>query len=93
MKNTILIEKNYGSVQMNLRPYMEKLGISRNALARATNTRFEVINKWYEGNVEKVDLNVLARVCYVLECEAGDLLVVNREEEADSGQTSGSDGE
>ena len=81
MKNTILIEKNYGSVQMNLRPYMEKLGISRNALARATNTRFEVINKWYEWDVEKVDLNVLARVCYVLGCEAGDLLVINREDE------------
>ena len=81
MKNTILIEKNYGSVQMNLRPYMEKLGISRNALARATNTRFEVINKWYEGDVEKVDLNVLARVCYVLGCEAGDLLVMKQGEE------------
>ena len=81
MKNTILIEKKYGSVQMNLRPYMDKLGISRNALARATNTRFEVINKWYEGRVEKVDLNVLARVCYVLGCEAGDLLVMKTDDE------------
>ena len=66
---------------MNLRPYMERLGISRNALARATNTRFEVINKWYEGRVEKVDLNVLARVCYVLGCEAGDLLVMKTDDE------------
>lgn len=75
MNKTILIEKDYGSVKMNLRPYMDRLGISRNALARATNTRFEVIDKWYDGRVEKVDLNVLARVCYVLGCQAGDLLV------------------
>ena len=76
-----MIERDYPHIRMNLRAYMEKLGISRNSLARAVNTRFEVINKWYAGDVEKVDLDVLSRVCYILECEPGDLLLLHEVEE------------
>ncbi|HCH98200.1 MAG TPA: XRE family transcriptional regulator [Lachnospiraceae bacterium] len=54
---------------------MEKRGITRNALARATNTRFEVINKWYQGHVEKLDTDVLARICYILDCTPGDIVI------------------
>ena len=53
---------------------MDKHGITRNALARAINARFEVIDKWYQGDVEKIDSDVLARICCVLECEAGDII-------------------
>ena len=48
--------------------------MTRNALARAINARFEVIDKWYNGNVEKIDSDVLARICYVLDCEPGDII-------------------
>ena len=54
---------------------MEERGVTRNALARATNTRFEVINKWYQGHVEKIDADVLARICYILDCNPGDIIL------------------
>ena len=54
---------------------MDAKGISRNALARAINTRFEVIDKWYEGRVEKIDADILARICYVLECSPADIII------------------
>ncbi|MBR2403068.1 MAG: helix-turn-helix transcriptional regulator [Lachnospiraceae bacterium] len=53
---------------------MEERGISRNALARAVDTRFEVINKWYNGHVEKIDSDVLARICFVLNCLPGNII-------------------
>ena len=53
---------------------MDEKKISRNALARAINTRFEVIDKWYHGNVEKIDADILARICFVLECTPGDII-------------------
>ena len=59
---------------MNLKEYMDKHGITRNALARAIDTRFEVIDKWYKGQVEKIDADVLARICYVLNCTPGDII-------------------
>lgn len=39
-----------------------------------TNIRFEVINKWYSGEVERIDSDVLARFCYVLECKIEDII-------------------
>ena len=33
-----------------------------------------IIDKWYNGNVEKIDADVLARICYVLECKAEDII-------------------
>ena len=54
---------------------MVKKNITRNALARAINARFEVIDKWYNGHVEKIDADVLARICYVLECTPADIII------------------
>lgn len=39
---------------------------SGSALARAIDTRFEVIDKWCKGNIEKIDLDILTRICYAL---------------------------
>lgn len=75
MQNVVFSMKEYGHVEIQLKEIMEKRGIMRNALARATNTRFEVINKWYQGHVEKLDTDVLARICYILDCTPGDIVI------------------
>ncbi|MCI8293832.1 MAG: helix-turn-helix transcriptional regulator [Hespellia sp.] len=60
---------------------MNQKQITRNALARAINTRFEVVDKWYNGHVEKIDADILARICFVLDCEPGDIIRYAIEEE------------
>ena len=75
MQNVVFSMKEYGHVEIQLKEIMEKRGITRNALARATNTRFEVINNWYQGHVEKLDTDVLARICYILDCTPGDIVI------------------
>lgn len=65
---------DYGHIELNLKDYMDVNGISRNALARAINTRFEVVDKWYNGKVEKIDTDILARICYVLKCKPEDII-------------------
>lgn len=71
---SIITIKEYGKIDICLKEIMDSRGISRNSLSRDSNTRFEVINKWYNNNVEKLDLDVLARICYVLDCEPSDLI-------------------
>ncbi|MDE7178753.1 MAG: helix-turn-helix transcriptional regulator [Lachnospiraceae bacterium] len=53
---------------------MDEKSINRNMLARAINARFEVVDKWYNGRVEKIDADILARICFVLECTPGDII-------------------
>lgn len=74
MKEGILRPCAYGRIQLHLKELMDQRGINRNQMAKWIDTRFEVVNKWYEGSVEKMDLDILARLCYVLECQTGDLI-------------------
>ena len=50
----------YGRINIRLRELMDSRHITRNYLAKASNTRFEVINKWYQNQVEKMDLELHA---------------------------------
>ena len=34
----------------------------------------EVVDKWCSDGPERIDADVLARLCYVLECGVGDLI-------------------
>ena len=74
MKKEIYTINNYGTIKINLKSLMDERGMTRNALAKAINTRFEVIDKWYHGHVEKIDTDVLARICYVLDCTPGEII-------------------
>ena len=70
----ILIRADYGHIALHLREIMEERGITRNRLAKRIDARFEVVNKWYQGELEKMDLDILARICYALDCTTEDLL-------------------
>ncbi len=70
----VLIRADYGSVELRLKEVMEERGITRNQLAKLIDARFEVVSKWYKGEVEKMDLDILARICYALDCTTEDLL-------------------
>lgn len=83
MEKQIYTIKHYNPIKIDIRSLMEEKNITRNALARATNTRFEVIDKWYKGHVEKIDTDVLARICYVLDCKPGDIILYEFESPID----------
>ncbi len=78
---TVITIREYGKVTIALAELMEKRGINRNSLAKATNTRFEVIDKWCRNNVEKMDMDVLARICFALNCLPSDIIKYTKPEE------------
>ena len=71
---SVITINDYGKITVQIKEIMDSKGITRNFLAKASNTRFEVINKWYNGQVEKMDLDILARICYVLDCSPADII-------------------
>lgn len=72
--DTVIEEKDYGKIVLNVRKIMDKKGINRNMLARLAGIRFEVANRLYTGNIYRLDLDVLARVLYVLQCSVDDII-------------------
>lgn len=79
MKKGIYNINDYGRVEIDIKTIMDQKEITRNELARAIQTRFEVIDKWYKGNVEKIDTDILARICFVLECYPTDIIKYNQD--------------
>ena len=53
---------------------MDKKNITRNKLSVLTGATYNVINRYYNNDISRVDLDVLARICYVLECNVSDVL-------------------
>ena len=68
---------SYGSISIHLKEMIEERGITRYRLAKLADTRFEVVEKWCSGTVERIDLDVLARFCYILNCEITDIITYN----------------
>ena len=66
--------RTYGRISINLKDLIEEKGITRYRLAKLADTRFEVVEKWCSGTVERIDSDILARFCYVLDCEITDII-------------------
>lgn len=64
----------YGRIQIHLAELIEKRGISKNKLSHRAEMQRTQINHYCNNTITRLDIDVLARLCTVLECELGDLL-------------------
>lgn len=65
---------SYGRIIVRLKEMIEERGLTRYRLAKLADTRFEVVDKWCSGSVERIDADVLARFCYILNCDITDII-------------------
>lgn len=71
----VLEYKDFGYIKINLDSIMQARNITTYELSKKTNIRFQTISKLKGANeVTRVNLDVLAKLCYVLECKVGDLI-------------------
>lgn len=62
-------------MKVTLANVMDARGITRNRLRTLTGVKYDVIDRYYKGqDIALVDLDFLAKVCYVLDCKIEDLL-------------------
>lgn len=65
----------YGRVRVKLAKLLEDRGITRNRLCKLTGTKYGIIDRYFKAEqVERVDLDFLAKVCYTLDCKIEDIL-------------------
>lgn len=63
-----------GQYIFKLERQLKKKNISINKLMRDTNTDFKVIKRYITGDISKIDIYVLARICDYLDCSIDDLM-------------------
>ena len=74
MDTNIYTLKNYGKVEIVLKDLLDKKGISRNKLSTMIAANYNLVNRYYNNKVIRIDLDIIARMCYALNCEVSDIL-------------------
>ncbi len=64
----------YGIVNIKLKELLKKSNITRYELEKITGITYKTINRYYNNKIVKADLEIIAKFCYVLNCEISDLI-------------------
>jgi putative transcriptional regulator len=64
------------SIYIKLKEVRESRGMSQEHLARAVGVGLSAIQKWEYQKVKSASFETLEKLCLVLECSPGDLLIV-----------------
>ncbi len=66
--------REYGNIKIKLDELIKKAGISKNKLSQRAEMQRTQINNYCKNEITRLDTDVLARICTVLECKIEDLL-------------------
>lgn len=58
---------------------LAKRKISKNKLSQDTETDYKVITRYIDGDLTRLDINVLERLCSYLECNISDIVELKKD--------------
>lgn len=64
----------YGTIKIKLDELIKKAGISKNKLSHRAEMQRTQINNYCKNQITRLDTDVLARLCTVLDCKIEDLI-------------------
>lgn len=68
-------------IKIKLKELLDNRRISRTKLSHMAEMNLHQVNKYYTNNVKRLDAETLAKLCYVLKCELGELIEYEADEE------------
>ncbi|WP_346979931.1 helix-turn-helix domain-containing protein [Christensenella minuta] len=80
---------DYGHFEITLEDYLKQNKISKNALAENANLQRTQLNSYCNNKIRRPDFDVLARICYALDCELADIVTYVKPENEDGGKNDG----
>ena len=71
---TVLQEIEYGTIKVKLDDIMKEKNITNYQLNKNANIRFQTIQALRANTSSRIDFEVLAKLCYVLDCKVEDII-------------------
>lgn len=66
--------ESYGKIHIKLAELLEQSGMSKSKLCHKAELQHTQLNHFCNNTITRLDTDVLARICTVLNCQIGDLL-------------------
>lgn len=63
-----------GKIRLRLSEIMEEKNVSMNQLSFRTEMQRTQLRNYRDNKIQRLDIDILLRLCYVLECDLHDLL-------------------
>ena len=63
-----------GQVTLKIEKLLEQYNMSISKFARETKIQYKQAKRYSNGNMQKVDLVILARICHTFKCSISDIL-------------------
>ena len=58
---------------------LDEKNISKNKLSQDTETDYKVITRYIDGDLTRLDINILERLCSYLECDISDIVELKKD--------------
>lgn len=74
LKQLPLDRTKCGHIQIHLAEIMEEKGISLNQLSFRTEMQRTQLRRYRDNTAQRLDVDILTRLCYVLDCDLHELI-------------------
>ena len=66
--------EDWGRIDLKLDEYLKSHHISRSSVSRNAQVHYKQLLKYCKNDMQKVDLNLLSRICKTINCKIEDIL-------------------
>lgn len=67
-------DSEFGIIQLHLKEIMEDRNLSLSKLSFRAEMQRTQLKHYYDGDIQRLDMAVLSRLCYALKCDLHDIL-------------------
>ncbi len=67
-------DEDLGNIKITINEFLKEKGISKNKLMNKAEMQRTQLNNYCNQKVQRLDISILSRICYVLNCNIEDIL-------------------
>lgn len=65
-------------IELCLKEIMDNKGVSISELSRMANIKYDIVKRYYNGEITRYDSEILKKICIYLECDITDLIKIKQ---------------
>ena len=67
-------DEDFGTIRIKLEEVIQQSSLSKNKVAQLSQTQRGQLKHYCKGDIQRIDLAILSRLCYALDCRVEDVL-------------------